>query len=423
MYDCTQNELPSSYRQAHEQHTPGHIHCPACARVLEQMVYTGGLKSSMSFREAADAFFRIRQAPNALGRVRYVSPRTQQDLAFYLKTLAKWFGDLRLDQIHLGHIRTYQHDRATGNGFTRKRGDREEISTAGAAKINREVWVLRRVMTAAGCWTPDMTAAMQELEEPDSDVPKALSLEEQERFLLTAATRPEWRTVWLYSMVALHTTFSSDEMRTIRQGDVNLTYGILGVNRKHGKNKYRRRDIALTDGACIWALGELIQRATELAGRGPEMYLFPRAVAKGHYDGNLPMTVSGLRKPFEAVRDAAGVPWFNINGWRHTAITRLAEDGVPIAVIQRRAGHVSPRMTAHYTHISEGYERQVMMAREGRRSQPVVSIADAPTGHLPQHRVPAYAQPPAYSYGPGVPHVPGMPPQQIARTARKAGNF
>ena len=52
------------------------------------------------------------------------------------------------------------------------------------------------------------------------------------------------------------------------------------------------------------------------------------------------------------VRDAAGLTWFNLNGWRHTAITRMAEAGIPIATIMARAGHCSPKMTAHYTHIS-----------------------------------------------------------------------
>jgi integrase len=37
------------------------------------------------------------------------------------------------------------------------------------------------------------------------------------------------------------------------------------------------------------------------------------------------MGESGIRKQFEAVREAAGVPCFNPNGWRHTAITRMAE--------------------------------------------------------------------------------------------------
>jgi len=74
-----------------------------------------------------------------------------------------------------------------------------------------------------------------------------------------------------------------------------------------------------------------------------------------------------MRKPFEYVRELAGVPHFNLNGWRHTAITRMAEAGVPIAVIQRRAGHVSPKMTDYYTHISEQVERQEMM-RMGRRN-------------------------------------------------------
>jgi site-specific recombinase XerD len=33
-------------------------------------------------------------------------------------------------------------------------------------------------------------------------------------------------------------------------------------------------------------------------------------------------------------------------------VTRAAEAGVPLSVIQAQVGHLSPAMTDHYTHIS-----------------------------------------------------------------------
>jgi hypothetical protein len=70
------------------------------------------------------------------------------------------------------------------------------------------------------------------------------------------------------------------------------------------------------------------------------------------------MTVSGLKKPWEEVREASKLTWFRQYDCRHTAITRLAEGGTPMATIMKRAGHVSPKMTDHYTHISDQSEIQ-----------------------------------------------------------------
>ena len=123
------------------------------------------------------------------------------------------------------------------------------------------------------------------------------------------------------------------------------------------------------------ALERLLERSAELGGKGWERFLFPLRMARGHYDGERHISRSGLRKPFEAVRDAAGLPWFTINMLRHTAITRMAESGMFWPMIQKRAGHVSPKMTWHYTHVAEQVERAAMQAFHEKK--PVVSIEGA----------------------------------------------
>jgi integrase len=64
------------------------------------------------------------------------------------------------------------------------------------------------------------------------------------------------------------------------------------------------------------------------------------------------MSDSGMKKPWEVVRVAAQLPWLRIHDLRHTAITRMAEAGVPIPVIMAVAGHVTAQMHHHYTSIS-----------------------------------------------------------------------
>jgi len=49
----------------------------------------------------------------------------------------------------------------------------------------------------------------------------------------------------------------------------------------------------------------------------------------------------------------------------------MAEAGIPIATIMARAGHCSPKMTAHYTNISSYAERIAMQGMtRGRRVTP-----------------------------------------------------
>lgn len=118
------------------------------------------------------------------------------------------------------------------------------------------------------------------------------------------------------------------------------------------------------NGGIAWpALTELLRIAEGRCGLAPQLFLFPARVTRDGgwaWDGNKPMGETGLRKPFEEVCKAAGLEWFCWNGFRHTAITRLAERGVPIAVIKRRAGHVTNRMSEHYTHISEQAEQMYL---------------------------------------------------------------
>jgi integrase len=88
------------------------------------------------------------------------------------------------------------------------------------------------------------------------------------------------------------------------------------------------------------------------------------------------MSPTGIRKPFEEVRMYADVPWFPLNGWRHTAITRLAEQGRPMAFIKKKSGHVTDQMCEHYTHISEQAEL-AWVEKNTHRRQPV-SVSSYP---------------------------------------------
>lgn len=321
----------------------------------------------MLFGEAARNFLAGIEAPVPHDKARYKSFRTVRDYRLKINALNKFFAQLPLNESHLGNFRSYQKARLLNE-------DAVWAHQAGTRKTNAELGLVERFMRLAGCWTPKLEQYYHRLIEEESEIPRALEPDEQEFFLETAQSNPDWHIVHWYSLLALHTGFSTDELRSPRQGDINLRYQIIAVNRKVGKNTFRRREIPITDSRCMWALERLMERSYELAGRSPELHLFPFRIVRNHFDGARPMSETGVRKQFEAVRDAAGVPWFQLNGWRHTALTRMAEAGVPISTMMARAGHCSPKMTTHYIHISMQAERMAMESMDRARKKGPISI-------------------------------------------------
>jgi integrase len=328
------------------QHTLGHLDCPACERQRQALLCGGSIAATDTFSRAAELWLESRTLTGNLDRAQFVSDRTVRDNQQYIKALARFFGALPLGQVHAGHLRQYQLERAAG---------------VGNAKINQELGLLVRILRRAGLWTAELEECYQPLKTFQPEVAQALDPDEQQRLLTVAASRKNWQTVYWYLIVALHTTCSTAEMRAIRLGDVDLYDEVLLVQPARAKNVHRPRTIPLSRDA-LWALERLYQRARSLGAMRPTDYLFPLQVGRDRYDPHHSMTASGIKKPFQQIRAAAGFPSLRPHDLRHTAITRLAEEGVPVETIMEIAGHISPRMTRHYTHISKQAKSRAVVA-------------------------------------------------------------
>ena len=303
------------------------------------------LDSSFTFAKAAEAWLNSRtMSPGS--RARYISPRTLLDLQQYVRALDRKFGSVRLKDIHVGLLHEYQQERS---------------QTCGANKINQELGTLLRIMKRARAWTPDLEECYERLHHDEPDIPRAMTPEEQKKFLDVASSREEWHFVYYYALLALATSASNCEMRGLRIGDVNLYSKVLHIRREHAKNRYRIRTIPMHDEA-VWAATRLLERARALGASSPHQYLMPFRMAPHLWDLTRPMSPSGMRKAWDAVRHAADVDWMRVHDLRHTAITRMAEAGVPIPVILSMAGHISTRMQQHYTAISEFAKRRAVEA-------------------------------------------------------------
>jgi site-specific recombinase XerD len=333
------------------------------------------LAPSQKFSEAASLWIESRKFRSPNARARFIAPATLTGYESYLRALNRFFADITLADIHAGHLHEYQEQRISGKlaPAPRQRKDKteyfpHETSKVSPHKVNQELGLLQMIMKRAGCWSDELKDLYEPLQMSESNVPKALSPSEQERWLTTAASRREWAVVYWYSIVAFSTTASNCEMRGIRLGDVQIDSGSVAITSVHAKNKYRIRSVPLNDDA-LWAIGQLLKRALHLRASSPQHYLFPFHVAKHDYDPNRPMSVSGLKKPWNEIRAACHLEWFTPHDTRHTAISRMAEVGVPIPTIMSIAGHMSAKMTLHYTWISEQVKRHAVAIVERKRKQ------------------------------------------------------
>lgn len=338
---------------------------------------TRSITPDLVFAEAAARFVAMRSAHALPGAIsaRYVRENTEKAYLRHIASLELFFSGMRLGEIHWHHMRAYQAARVRGDApFLRYRRPQDAkprmvngvlLPAKGKTpcpckpqQANQETGFLKRLKTIAGCWTAEDETYFEDMQAEESDVPRALTPDEQTRWIDLSRCRERWNLVHWYSLVAFDTCCSTNELRGLRVGDVNLAQRAVRVPWASSKNRYRHRDIAVEDASALWALERILERAWNMGSREPLDYLFPFGVGPGSWDKSRAATPSFLKKAWNEVREASGLTWFRMYDTRHTAATRLAEQGVPIDVILARMGHANDRMRRHYTHISMQAQRR-----------------------------------------------------------------
>jgi hypothetical protein len=125
------------------------------------------------------------------------------------------------------------------------------------------------------------------------------------------------------------------------------------------------------------ALRELHSRAKRLGFAEPDHFLFPWHGKRKQLDPTKPMT--SWRTAWRSLRKAAGLSHVRFHDGRHTALTRLAEKGVPDWVIRAQFGHVSPAMMAVYSHVRRKALDEAAKALEPDAATPAVPPTPEPS--------------------------------------------
>jgi integrase len=238
----------------------------------------------------------------------------------------------------------------------------------GPATLNAELGILRRVLKRAKLWT-GVADDIRPLREPNS-IGRALTEEEKQRLLKTAAMRPEWETAYLAAILCLNTTARGCELKGLQWSDVDLFARTLTI--RTSKTAAGERVVPLTE-VAVSALARLCRRAESFGPVEPSHYVFAAFVPKFTFSGKKVIGynvtefdptkhVDSWRSAWRTLTKRAGLPGFRFHDLRHCAITQLAEIGASDSTIMAIAGHVSRRMLERYSHVRMEAKRNAMEA-------------------------------------------------------------
>ncbi len=216
-------------------------------------------------------------------------------------------------------------------------------------------------------------------------VGRALAPEEKLRLLKVAASREDWQTAYYAAVLALNTTMRGCEIKGLRWRDVDLMDHAITVRKS--KTEAGERIIPLNADAYNVVVS-LYQRAKKLGDVLPDHYVF-FACEHGHVDRNSPQKgwrtawrnltravtcpACGLLQPpgekctadkcAADIKDVKSpIKGLRFHDLRHHAITELAESQTSESTIMSIAGHVSPKMLAHYSHVRLEAKRNALDA-------------------------------------------------------------
>lgn len=175
-------------------------------------------------------------------------------------------------------------------------------------------------------------------------VRRALSDTDLALLLEVASSREDWFYAYVATILGAFADLRSVEIRHLQWQQIDFINGTIDIRRS--KTAAGRRLLSM-NGICRDTLLQLREQAVLINADEPEHYLFP-AYVKNQADPTKPM--KSWRSAWRSIRKTAGIS-ARFHDLRVSAVTMLAEKGVPLAVIQAQIGHTSPEMVTYYTRI------------------------------------------------------------------------
>lgn len=345
------------------QHTLGHIDCPACDAARDQQLRNDpDLLRNLKFSAAGQIWLETRKA--------HLRPRPFYLAGQHVKHLGVFFGEMKLRQIHIGHIREFQKARTHNPTSVWKH-------RAGPSLVNHETSALQSILKRAGEWEK-IKPHFEALPLPRWKPPKVMSDEQEMLVFAVAASNPAWELAAWVASLTVNTSVAGVELRSIQLMHVSMDARIptLLVDAETAKEEIRGRVVVLNSTAQS-VMAKCLKRASGLGSYQPQHYLFPFRLARStnaaHWDATRPATASWMRRSFDGLREACGIPWLTPHCFRHQHATLSYESGEAEESIRLRMGHTSARMTRHYSSLRRETQKTAVeaidqMARFGPQS-------------------------------------------------------
>ena len=241
---------------------------------------------------------------------------------------------------------------------------------AAGATVNKEIACLSSILGEYGLWA-SLRRDVKRLEE-NEEAGRALSRDEEKRLLECASAigrhQGNWTPLYTVTILGLNTGMRHKEIRTLKWKNLDLENKVLRVaesKTEAGKG----RPIPLTQPA--WA--SLDTWASRFPRRKTDDFVFP-ACENGQVDSRRP--IANWRTAWRRVCREAGLVNLRFHDLRHTAATKLLEQGTPYAVVAQILGwsaSTAVRMANRYGHIRPEVQRQALEAIATAEFRPAVN--------------------------------------------------
>lgn len=316
-------------------HTTGHVDCPVCEAYRKSNMRTAAF-GALHFAEACQYWLNGRRS---------ISPGTRLDYENCIKPLTRFFGELKLEDIHIGHLQSYQDERR---------------KTVGPVRINRELGVvLAGVLDRAGLW--DQIKRFYEAL-PLSKKKRGVALEpEEERYMWRlAAANSRWSVVYYCAVLGRNTCMGTGEIRHLKLSCIDQKdYKWVRVE-EFIKNEFRERTIRC-NGDAAWALQQLSERAASLGAYLPSHFLLPHRAETGKRGADPTRPQSCFLFGWRKLRTEVCKKYPHLatlrftDAGRHTACTRLLENpDVPYNAVEHMMGHeINSKTKRIYDHVRD----------------------------------------------------------------------
>jgi integrase len=287
----------------------------------------------MRFRQLSEIYKQAKLLPAEYHDDRKVSGRRSwKDPQRFLETLVEYFGNLPIRDITQNDLAKFKQKRLKKpklNGELRK-----------LASIHRELEVMRNCFHFAveQGWlirSPSFSGLINKNDEVKRE--RTLSVQEELKLLL-AIKNPRRKHLTPLVLTALDTAMRRGELFQLRWSDVDLDNNLIFVRATTTKTQ--------------------TQRVVGITPRVKDELLKIHKLAVDDKNGLVFGITNTIKKAWKSACDEAGIENLRFHDLRHTAITRMVNEGLPSAEIMKTSGHTQMVTFQRYVNPTEDTARR-----------------------------------------------------------------